>query len=89
MFFHYRTQCLILKKENQGEADQLFCVFCKNFGKLEILGKSIRKISSKLRQGAEIGAVVLEKLLHFHPSVRQRRRAFGYLSAYHILFVGR
>lgn len=54
MFIHYRTQGLILKKEDRGEADQLFTIYTKDFGKLEILGKAIRKISSKLRSGAEI-----------------------------------
>lgn len=54
MFIHYRTKGLILKKENQGEADQLFTIYTKDFGKLEILGKAIRKITSKLRPGAEI-----------------------------------
>ena len=54
MFVHYRTEGLILKKENRGEADQLFTIYTKDFGKLEILGKAIRKISSKLRSGADI-----------------------------------
>ena len=54
MFVHYRTQGIILKKEDRAEADQLFTVYTKDFGKLEILGKAIRKISSKLRSGAEI-----------------------------------
>jgi len=54
MFIHHRSQGLIIKKEDRGEADQLFTVYTKDFGKLEILAKSIRKISSKLRQGAEI-----------------------------------
>jgi DNA repair protein RecO (recombination protein O) len=45
---------LILKKEDRGEADQLFTVYTKDFGKLEILGKAIRKISSKLRSGMEV-----------------------------------
>lgn len=54
MFVHYRTQGLILKKEDQGEADQLFTVYTKDFGKLTILGKAIRKISSKLRSGIEL-----------------------------------
>jgi len=54
MFLHYRSQGLILKKEDRAEADQLFTVYTKDFGKLEILGKAIRKISSKLRLGAEI-----------------------------------
>ncbi len=54
MFIHYRTRGFIIKKEDRGEADQLFTIYTKDFGKLEILGKAIRKISSKLRQGIEI-----------------------------------
>jgi DNA repair protein RecO (recombination protein O) len=54
MFIHYRTQGIIIKKEAQGEVDQLFTIYTKDFGKLEILGKAIRKISSKLRSGAEL-----------------------------------
>ena len=54
MFVHYRTKGLIFKKEDRGDADQLFTVFTKEFGKLEISAKAIRKISSKLRSGAEI-----------------------------------
>lgn len=54
MFVHYRSEGLIIKKEDRGENDQLFTVYTRNFGKLEILGKAIRKISSKLRSGAEI-----------------------------------
>ena len=54
MFTHYRTRGLIFKKEDRGEVNQLFTVYTKDFGKLEILGKAIRKISSKLRPGAEV-----------------------------------
>ena len=54
MFTHYRTQGLIFKKENRGEADQLFTIYSKDFGKLEVLGRGIRKISSKLRSGMEL-----------------------------------
>ncbi|MDI6602935.1 MAG: DNA repair protein RecO [Patescibacteria group bacterium] len=54
MFVHYRTQGFVFKKEDRAEADQLFTVYTKDFGKLEILGKAIRKISSKLRSGVEI-----------------------------------
>jgi len=54
MFVHYRTQGLFLKKEDRGESDQLFTIYTKDFGKLEILGKAIRKITSKLRSGADI-----------------------------------
>jgi DNA repair protein RecO (recombination protein O) len=54
MFFHYRSLGLIIKKEDRSEADQLLTIYTKDFGKLKILAKAVRKISSKLRQGAEI-----------------------------------
>ena len=54
MFLNYRTQGLILKKEDRGEADQLFTIYTKDFGKLKILARAVRKISSKLKSGAEI-----------------------------------
>ncbi|GAI11232.1 unnamed protein product, partial [marine sediment metagenome] len=43
-----------MKKEGRGEADQLFSIFTKDFGKLEILGRAIRKITSKLRAGSDL-----------------------------------
>jgi len=54
MFLQYRTPGLIFKKTDRGESNQLFTIYARDFGKLEILGKAIRKISSKLRSGAEI-----------------------------------
>lgn len=54
MFSHYRSKGLILKEERRGESDLLFTIYAKDFGKLEILGKSIRKIDSKLRSGANV-----------------------------------
>lgn len=54
MFIHHRSLGLVIKKEDRGEADQLFTVYTKDFGKVEILARSVRKISSKLRAGAEI-----------------------------------
>ncbi|PIR72129.1 MAG: DNA repair protein RecO [Candidatus Nealsonbacteria bacterium CG10_big_fil_rev_8_21_14_0_10_36_24] len=54
MAVHYRTQGFILKKEDLREADQVFVVYTKDFGKLKILGKAIRKIKSKLRAGIDL-----------------------------------
>ncbi len=54
MTIHYRTQGFFIKKVERGEADQVFTVYTKDFGKLEVLGKAIRKIRSKLRGGAEL-----------------------------------
>ncbi len=54
MAVHYRTQGFILSKNDLREADQVFNVYTKDFGKLKILGKAIRKIKSKLRPGADL-----------------------------------
>lgn len=54
MAVHYRTQGFVLKKTDLWEAGQVFSIYTQDFGKLEILGKAIRKIKSKLRSGAEL-----------------------------------
>lgn len=54
MRLHYRTKGFIFKKEERGEASRVFKVFTEDYGKLEIYGKSIRKIASKLKGGIEI-----------------------------------
>jgi len=54
MFTHYRTQGFILKKTDRGEADRVFTVYTKDFGKLSLLAKAERKIKSKLRGGLEL-----------------------------------
>jgi len=54
MFIRHRTLGFIFKKEDRGEADQVFKIFTKDFGKIEVLGKGIRKISSKLRSQIDI-----------------------------------
>ena len=54
MALHYRTQGLIIKKIDRGEADQFLTIYTRDFGKLKILGKAVRKIKSKLRGGADL-----------------------------------
>jgi len=54
MAFHYKTQGIILKKQDQGEANRIFKVFCKEYGKLTVFAVSERKITSKLRGGLEL-----------------------------------
>jgi DNA repair protein RecO (recombination protein O) len=54
MAVHYRTQGLILEKNDLREADRLFAIYTEDFGKLKVLGKSVRKIKSKLRGGMEL-----------------------------------
>ncbi|MEK7503704.1 MAG: DNA repair protein RecO [Patescibacteria group bacterium] len=54
MAVHYRTQGFFIKKIDRGEDSRLFTIYTKNFGKLKVLGRAIRKIGSKLKGGAEI-----------------------------------
>jgi len=54
MFIHYRSQGLVLKKTDVGEADQLLTIYTKDFGKLEILSRGGRKIAAKLRPATEV-----------------------------------
>lgn len=53
MFVHHRTKGMVLKKVDRGEADQLFTLYTKEFGKIEVLARAVRKICSKLRAGIE------------------------------------
>ena len=54
MAVHYRTQAFILNKTDWNEADQIFTVYAKEFGKIKIAAKAIRKIKSKLRSGMDL-----------------------------------
>ena len=54
MFLHYRTQGFILKKIDRGEADRIFTIYTRDFGKLDLLAKGERRIKSKLRAGLEL-----------------------------------
>jgi len=51
-FTHYRTRGFFLKNEARGEADEIFTLFTSDFGRIRVLGRAIRKITSKLRSGA-------------------------------------
>lgn len=54
MAVHYKTKGFVLRKNDFWEADRIFTIFTEDFGKLEILGRAIRKIKSKLRGGTRL-----------------------------------
>jgi DNA repair protein RecO (recombination protein O) len=54
VFVRYRTKSFILSKIDLGEADQIIFLYTKEFGKLEILAKGVRKITSKLKPAVEL-----------------------------------
>lgn len=51
---YHRTKGFVISKKDFREADQLFNVYTNDFGKIEVIGRGIRKISSKLRPGIGI-----------------------------------
>jgi len=46
------------KRIDRGEADQLLIVYTRDFGRLDVVAKGIRKIASKLRSAVEFPAVI-------------------------------
>ena len=50
----YSSEGIILSRKNYGESDRILIVLSKNFGKLSLLAKGIRKIKSKKRGHLEI-----------------------------------
>jgi len=52
MSIHYRTPAIILKNIPFRERDEFLVAFTRKFGKVEILGKALRNIASKLRGNA-------------------------------------
>jgi DNA repair protein RecO (recombination protein O) len=43
----YRTDAIILRRRNSGEADRLLTVFTPRYGKLQLMAKGARKITSR------------------------------------------
>jgi len=52
-FIHYRTQGFVLKKTDRFEADRIFTIFTFDWGRVKVLARAIRKITSKLRSGID------------------------------------
>lgn len=43
----YKTEGIIIKRINYGEADKILTVFTKHYGKITLMAKGIRKITSR------------------------------------------
>lgn len=50
----YKAEGIILKRKNVGEADRIITVFTKQYGKLRLIAKGIRRISSRRAAHLEI-----------------------------------
>ncbi|MGC9031485.1 MAG: DNA repair protein RecO [Minisyncoccia bacterium] len=54
MFSKQNTEALFLGEEEIGDADKIFILFTKDFGKIEIFARGIRKINAKLKENATL-----------------------------------
>lgn len=50
----YKSEGIVLKSINYGEADKIFTIYSKHFGKINLLAKGIRRLTSKKRGNLEI-----------------------------------
>ena len=50
----FKTKAVVLGEKEFTGQDKIFSVFTKNYGKIEILAKSVRKIEAKLQGGLQI-----------------------------------
>lgn len=50
----FKTEGIVIKRKNFGEADRILTVFTKNKGKISIIAKGVRKISSRRSSHIEL-----------------------------------
>lgn len=50
----YKTEGIILKRSNYGEADRLLTIFTKHYGKIRVMAKGVRKLSSRKAGSLEL-----------------------------------
>lgn len=50
----YKVEAIVLSRKNVGEADRILTIFTKQYGKLRVLAKGIRRVTSKRAPYAEI-----------------------------------
>ena len=49
----YTTEGIILKRKDYQENDRLFTIYSKDYGKIDLIAKGTKKISSKLNSYLE------------------------------------
>lgn len=58
MFTNYKTEAIILQARTRGEADTVFTLYTRDFGRIDVVGKSIRKATSKLKMNMSLFSCV-------------------------------
>lgn len=50
----YKTEGIILKRINYGEADRILTIYTKHYGKIRVLAKGVRRITSRRGGNVEL-----------------------------------
>src|SRR3954451_6795275 len=50
----YKTEAVIIRRSDLGEADKILTIFTPNFGKLRVVAKGVRKVTSRLAGHVEL-----------------------------------
>jgi DNA repair protein RecO (recombination protein O) len=58
MFTHHRTEGLILSSRKRRDADEIFTFYTHDFGRIDVIGRSIRKNESKLKMNMSLFSLV-------------------------------
>jgi len=59
-----KTEAIVLKTADLGEADRLLTIYTKEFGKIQVVARGIKKLESKLRYHLESLSYILLILVH-------------------------
>jgi DNA repair protein RecO (recombination protein O) len=58
MFTQHQTEGIILSTRKRREADEIFTLYTREFGKIDVIGRSIRKNGSKLKMNMSLFSLV-------------------------------
>ena len=50
----YKTEGIILKRSNYGEADRILTIFTKHYGKIRVMAKGVRRLTSRKAGSLEL-----------------------------------
>jgi DNA repair protein RecO (recombination protein O) len=92
----YRTECIVLTRQDYGEADRILTVYTPHHGKIRIIAKGARRPTSRLgphldyfglvkvqlSKGRELDVVTSAELINPHQQLRVDLDAFGHASYY-------
>lgn len=87
----YKTEGIIIKRKNFGEADRILTVFTKQHGKIKVLAKGVRRITSRrgpnvelfnlvtlyIHKGRAFDILTEAQVVNAFPSIRKKLELIG------------